>query len=67
MPKNITYLQPVNHNLKIPTREEFHRYTSNSLQNSDFCTSYPSYSIKKTAYAIDWTIRNAKRGRNWKF
>lgn len=45
--------------LHIPTREEFHRYASNTLSESDFCTDYPglpSYQVNKTASAIRWTI-----------
>lgn len=51
-------------NLKIPTREEFHRYASNELSLGDFCTNYSSgYQIDRVAQAIRWTIAN-DRGRN---
>ena len=50
-------------NLKIPSREEFHRYASNELSLGDFCTNYSSgYQIDKVAKAIRWTIAN-DRGR----
>lgn len=45
--------------LHIPSREEFHRYASNTLSEADFCTDYPGregYQINKTSSALRWTI-----------
>lgn len=45
--------------LHIPSREEFHRYASNTLSEADFCTDYPGREgcqINKTSSAIRWTI-----------
>lgn len=46
--------------LHIPSREEFHRYASNTLSEADFCTDYPGrdgYQVNKAASAINWTIK----------
>lgn len=62
MTKN--YYTNTSSNLKIPSREEFHRFASNELSSGDFCTNYPSgYQIDRVAKAIRWTIANDK-GRN---
>ena len=45
--------------LHIPTREEFHRYASNTLSEEDFCTDYHGYTgyqINKVVSAIKWTV-----------
>lgn len=45
--------------LHIPSREEFHRYASNTLSEADFCTDYPGREgcqINKTSSALRWTI-----------
>lgn len=56
------YTTPGNHNLKIPSREEFHRYASNVLSESDFCTYYPTgYTANKIASSLRWTIDNSKQ------
>lgn len=55
--------------LRIPTREEFHRYTSNLLTNSDFNTDYfsdPYFQINRVASALNWTKRNAY-GRTYSY
>ena len=47
----------------IPTREEFHRYTSNLLTEADFCTNYPcdaGFQTNRVANAISWTYTNEK-------
>lgn len=55
------YTTPGNHNLKVPSRDEFHRFASNLLSNADFCTDYPAdYIIDKTSSALRWTIMNAR-------
>lgn len=44
--------------LHIPSREEFHRYASNTLSEADFCTDYPGREgcqINKTSSALRWT------------
>lgn len=44
--------------LRIPTREEFHRFASNTLSESDFCTQYPSTEqINKVADALNWSYK----------
>ena len=60
------YVNPLsNNNLRIPSREEFHRYASNKLAYGDFCTDYSSgYQTSKVAQSIDWTIKNAKKKGN---
>ena len=48
--------------LRIPSREEFHRYTSNLLTNSDFNTDYfsdPYFQINRVASALNWTQKNS--------
>lgn len=56
---------PNNGNLKIPSREEFHKYTMNILYETCFCTDSPnSYTIDNIAGAIHWTKKNAKHGEN---
>lgn len=55
-----------NDNLRIPSRDEFHRYTSNKLANGDFCTDYSSgYQISRIVQALDWTRKKCinKKGR----
>lgn len=50
-----------NNTYRIPTREEFHRFVSNELSESDFCTNYPSgHQVRKIASAINWTYNNEK-------
>lgn len=61
--KTKNYTQKHN-TLHIPTREEFHRYTSNKLSEEDFCTDYPGsagYQINKVASSIRWTLSNARK------
>ena len=56
--KTKNYTQKHN-TLHIPTREEFHRYASNTLSKEDFCTDYPGYTgyqINKVVSAIRWTV-----------
>lgn len=56
---------PNNGNLRIPSREEFHRYTMNTLYESCFCMDAPTgYTIESIATAIRWTKKNAKHGEN---
>ena len=55
--------------LRIPTREEFHRYASNLLTNSDFNTDYfsdPYFQTNRVASALNWTKKNAY-GRTYKY
>ena len=61
--KTKNYTQKHN-TLHIPTREEFHRYASNTLSEEDFCTDYPGhagYQIDKVASSIRWTKSNARK------
>lgn len=47
--------------LTIPTREEFHRYASNVLNENDFCTDYPGssgYQVNRVAQSLRWSIVN---------
>ena len=54
------YTTPGNHNLRIPSREEFHRYASDTLSEADFCTDYPTeYAINKIASSLRWTKINS--------
>ena len=55
--------------LRIPSREEFHRHTSNLLSNSDFNTDYfsdPEFQINRVASALNWTKKNAN-SRTYKY
>lgn len=54
------YTTPGSHNLKTPSREEFHRYASNLLSVSDFCTDYPTeYTVNKISSSLRWTKINS--------
>ena len=54
------YTTPGNHNLKTPSREEFHRYASDTLSEADFCTDYPTeYTVNKIASSLRWTKINS--------
>lgn len=46
-----------NNTLRIPSREEFHRYTSNLISENDFIC--PGRSIQSTASALRWTVGHA--------
>lgn len=59
-------MTPGNHNLKIYTREEFHRYACEWLSEADFCTDFPGDPgriINKIASAINWSQNPVK----WRF
>lgn len=64
------FINPLsNDNLRIPTREEFHRYASNLLTEGDFCTEHSSgYQASRVANALDWskkkTFKVNKGGNN---
>lgn len=50
----------------IPTREEFHLYTSNLIYDSDFLTYYPQsfgYNAANTANSIKWTKNNTHKSK----
>ena len=54
------YTTPGSHNLKTPSREEFHRYASDTLSEADFCTDYPTeYTVNKIASSLRWTKINS--------
>ena len=57
-----------NSTLRIPTREEFHKYASNLITEDDFCTNYPpkyaSIQANKVASAIRFTINNERIRQN---
>ena len=58
-----TYV-PNNGNLKIPSREEFHKYPSSLLYESLFCTEHPSnYTIDNIHSAIRWAEKLRNRGK----
>ena len=60
------YITPGSHNLKTPSREEFHRYAVDILSDADFCTDYPTgYTISKIASSLRWT-KNNSRQKNWR-
>lgn len=62
---NKNYYTSSNYKGNIPTREEFHRFTSNLLSEGDFCTNYSSgYQINRVAESISWTRSNEKKRRN---
>ena len=56
--------------LRIPSREEFHRYASNLLTNSDFNTDYfsdPYFQTNRVVSALNWTQKNSNtRNYNYK-
>lgn len=57
-----TYKTPGNHNLQIPTKEEFNRYATNVLQETDFSSNHPAgkdgRTIKNIWASLNWTIKN---------
>lgn len=55
-----TYKTPGTQNT-LPNYENFCRYASNKLTNSDFSTLAPSNSIEKTAQALKWSEQIGKR------
>ena len=56
------YTTPGNYNLRIPSRDEFHRYAVDITSELDFSTQYPSgNTVKKIAFSLDWTISNSKK------
>lgn len=59
--ENLTTYVPNNGNLRIPSKEEFHKYTSNILSDSDFCTEYPTgYTIDAIANSIHLTQKKIR-------
>lgn len=56
--------------LRVPSREEFHRYTSNILTEWDFCTDFPPFlsggQADRIASAMRWTQANAY-GRTYNY
>ena len=59
--------KPNNHQtLRIPTRDEFHRFASNHLSRADFDTHHPSggVQINKVIAAISWTYNNERWNRH---
>lgn len=59
------------HKPHIPTREEFHRYATPKLNESDFCTDYPSKIpggvAERIASSIRWTEKLfADSVRKWR-
>lgn len=59
-----------NNTLNIPSREEFHRYKSNTLTEYDFCTDYPGcsgYQIDKVQRSIRWTLKNKRKDNNFTY
>lgn len=56
------YTTSSNYANTIPTREEFHRYTSNAISVSDFHTDHTNeIQIDKVDYALKWTVKNDKK------
>ena len=52
----------------IPSREEFHRYTSNLITESDFDTDHTNkVQVEKVDSAIKWTIKNSKEKKVYNF
>ena len=66
MAEKTKYETPGNHNLHIPSREEFHRYSVEWISEADFCTDFPGDPgriINKIASALNWS----KNPTKWKF
>ena len=56
------YIIPGSHNLKIPTKNEFHRFAIEKLTVDDFCTEYPNgYLVNKIASSIRWTLSHVRK------
>lgn len=57
-----------NNTLRIPTREEFHKYASNLITEEDFCTNHPSRhasaQVNKVASAIRITYNYDRTRKN---
>ena len=54
--RNSTYVTPGNHNLHIPSRNEFHKYLIDNITIGDFSTggcAEGGTKIKKIAHAIN--------------
>lgn len=55
----------------IPSRDEFHHYTSNNLTLHDFETDYPPFpghNVNAVGSAIKWTFGNNKnKGHRYSF
>lgn len=57
------YTTPGNHNMRIPSRENFNRYAVEILSEHDFCTEYPTgHAVDKVASSLRWTLNNHKYG-----
>ena len=55
--------------LRIPSREEFHRYASNLLYERDFETGYPgkeASQVNRVSSALKWTTSN-ERAKHYKY
>lgn len=64
---NTSYTEIANINLRIPTRSEFHRYTSEKLGVGDFFTNGcqdGGKKIEKIARAITWSENAGKTFSN---
>lgn len=62
MTNNRNYYTSSNYATTIPSREEFHRYASNTISISDFETGHTSgIQVEKVVSSIIWTIKNDKK------
>ena len=62
----ISYTETGHHDIRIPSRDDFHKYAMNILSDSDFCTEYPTgHVIDAITSSLRWTKSNAKR-KNFK-
>ena len=53
------YITPGSHNLKVPSKDEFHRQAMEKLSIADFCTDYfpnPGYKTWKIERSLRWTL-----------
>lgn len=64
MKQHSDYTIPGIHNLKTPSREEFHKYAIAYISQSDFCTDFPGNPgriAEKIAKSINWTKNQARQ------
>ena len=55
------YVIPGSHNLKIPTRSEFHKLAMHQLTDMDFKTDEPNQAtINQIAKAIHWSLNSSR-------
>lgn len=56
------YTTPGSHNLKIPSRDEFHRFAMNKLTQADFMDDKPTgFVIDRISQSTHWSRKMVRR------